>query len=84
VQKTLSNETIRNIRLEFANGTPQTHLSKKYGVSRGTIQNYIRGYTALRKTTKNKDRKYSLNRWNILAEETYKKLSEKYAQPYKG
>jgi len=76
VFKTYNDVQKNMIREEFASGRSQVQLSKKYGVSRGTIQNYINGYYK-KKTVEDKKKEYTMENWYERAEESYKRLSKR-------
>lgn len=74
--KQLSAEQIAEIQALYKNGATQVQLSKDYGVSRATIQNYIRGYY-LRPPKPKSYGDMNEHEWYIAAKENYKKISQR-------
>lgn len=65
------------IRQEYEEGTSQVQLSKKYGVSRATIQNYILGYSRKPKTVEEKRVEITQENWNQIFKESYERISRR-------
>lgn len=74
--KRFSDTEIETLKSLHKGGATQTELAREYGVSRTTVQNYLKGYHIANIKRK---RLADLNEreWNIMAKENHKKLSSR-------
>lgn len=73
--KSLSEQQVAEIKKLYRAGVSQVKLSKDYGVSRATIQNYIRGYGYDYRKKRLAD--LTLQEWTRIAKENHTKISNR-------